>query len=169
MIQVVFVLMIIANDYSRCQMVAQDEMNEMSEQNEVNEHEGGVEEERITNESGRSGEEYDPDFSRISKNIDSGDDLHPIELIAHSILSGPLDNLHENFQLLHKSQIILLTRLKLIEERLASIQNTNKSIDDKDINGDIQKIRAIRVRLQGIDKVLDKITKRIDKIDIEQV
>lgn len=94
-------------------------------------------------------------------------DLHPIELIAHSVLNEPLDSLHENFELLHKSQVILLTRLKLIEQKLEKYgqQQANQSLGNSlPITEAVGKIRSIKKRLQEIDKVLDKIDKRVDKL-----
>lgn len=92
-------------------------------------------------------------------------DLHPIELIAHQILSGPLDNLNDNFESLHNSQVILLTRLKSIEQRLTnlSIQSNDKVID---IQEELARIKVIRKRLQSSQKKLGKIDKRLEGLQL---
>lgn len=92
--------------------------------------------------------------------MDEGD-LHPIEIIAHSILNGPLENLNENFNLLHKSQVILLTRLKLIEDRLQEFQKMSASLGERDVSQAINRVQIIRKRLESIDKKLDDIDSRV--------
>lgn len=91
-------------------------------------------------------------------------DLHPIELIAHSVLSGPLDSLNENFELLHKSQVVLLTRLKLIEQKLEQFQQIHGTIDNKPITDTIGRIKGIKKRLQEVERRLDSIDKRVDNM-----
>jgi predicted nucleic acid-binding Zn-ribbon protein len=93
-------------------------------------------------------------------------DIHPVELIAHSLLSGSLENLTENFDQLHQSQIILLTRLNLIEQKLAQFTNKGSEITHTDtIAKYLAAIKTLRKRLGVVIKTLDKVDKRVAKID----
>lgn len=84
-------------------------------------------------------------------------DFHPIELAAHSILSGSLDSIHENFSLLHQSQHILITRLKHIEHRLQTLENA-KDFSEEDVT-------AIRARIGAIQKQLDTQRRVLSEVD----
>lgn len=98
----------------------------------------------------------------------SSDDLHPIELTAHTLLSGSLDNLNDNFEILNQSQLILLTRLKFIEERLLSFKNValdQSGIDDKEVVKNFDKIKELQKRLTGVGKVLEKVEERVERIE----
>lgn len=91
---------------------------------------------------------------------------HPIELIAHSILGGPLDRLQEDFELLGLSQYILLNRIRLIEERLESLKTVmfeeENTLDEKEVLEGIEKVKQIRKRLYSTLKTLDKVEKRVE-------
>lgn len=91
-------------------------------------------------------------------------DFHPIELTAHSLLSGSLDTLHENFVLLHQSQHILLTRLRLIEDRLKQI-NTELAVSGKELVQVQARIRALRKKLSDVAKILVKVDKRVGQLE----
>lgn len=91
-------------------------------------------------------------------------DFHPIELTAHSLLSGSLDNLHENFVLLHQSQHILLTRLRLIEDRLKEI-HTELAVSGKDVTQVQARIRAVRKKLADVAKILVKVDRRVGQLE----
>lgn len=97
------------------------------------------------------------------------DNLHPIELTAFSILSGPLDHLAEDFELLGQSQYILFTRLKLIEERLKSFRKViledGNYIDEKETGAAFDRIRDLRKRLSNCIKVLSKVEGRVSKLE----
>ncbi|KAK6199976.1 uncharacterized protein RJT21DRAFT_114419 [Scheffersomyces amazonensis] len=95
-------------------------------------------------------------------------DLHPIEEIAHSLLSGSLDNLNENFELLDQSQLILLTRLKIIEERLQGYQKIafeDSKIREEELVTYMNKIKDLEKRLQVTLKTMTKIDDRIAKME----
>lgn len=94
-------------------------------------------------------------------------DLHLIEVIAHSLLSGGLDNLNDNFESLSKSQLILLTRLDLIEAHLTQLshQVDATAIPDARVNLLLTRIKAIRKRIKLASKTLAKVEKRLDKLD----
>lgn len=91
---------------------------------------------------------------------------HPIELVAHSILGGPLDRLQEDFELLGLSQYILLNRIRLIEERLESLKTVmfeeENTLDEKEVLDGIEKVKQIRKRLFSMLKTLDKVEKRVE-------
>lgn len=91
-------------------------------------------------------------------------DFHPIELTAHSLLSGSLDNLHENFVLLHQSQHILLTRLRLIEDRLKEI-HTELAVSGKDVTQVQARIRTLRKKLADVAKILVKVDRRVSQLE----
>lgn len=126
-----------------------DEMfsNDRSESNVVQQHSEVLEHEH---ESGISG-------------------LHPIELTAHSILNAPLDHLYEDFELLGQSQYILLTRLRLIEDRLKSFKKVviddGNMTSEKEISETFNKIRELKKRLSVTVKSLDKVETRVEKMN----
>lgn len=91
-------------------------------------------------------------------------DFHPIELTAHSLLSGSLDQLHENFVLLHQSQHILLTRLRLIEDRLKQL-NKELSLSGKDMVQVQSRTRMLRKKLAEVAKTLVKVDQRVRQLE----
>lgn len=95
--------------------------------------------------------------------------LHPIELTAHSILNAPLDHLNEDFELLGQSQYILLTRLRLIEERLKSFKKVviddGNMTSEKEITETFNKIRELKKRLGLTVKSLDKVEARVERMN----
>lgn len=100
----------------------------------------------------------------------SGDlhnDLHQIELTAHALLSASLDNLNENFELLNQSQLILLTRLKIIEERLSNFKSiiNDNTINEKELEEQFNKIKQLRKRLDRCLKMTESIEMRVDKLE----
>lgn len=94
-------------------------------------------------------------------------DLHLIEVIAHSLLSGGLDNLNDNFESLNKSQLILLTRLDLIEAHLNQLsqQVDATAVPEARVQQMLTRIKAIRKRIKLASKTLAKVEKRLDKLD----
>lgn len=89
-------------------------------------------------------------------------DIHQIELIAHSLLSSPLDNLSENFESLNQSQLILLTRLNLIEQKLKQVEND--SVTDS-VQSHLATIKILKSRLLISLSKLDKIDERLNNIE----
>lgn len=104
---------------------------------------------------------------------DAGDshDLHPIELTAHAVLSGSLDTLHENFELLNQLQYILLTRLKLMEGRLAgfrkSVVDNPQKITETEVGDVLVRVRAARRRLEASLKTLGKVEGRVEGLAVQ--
>ncbi|CUM62802.1 uncharacterized protein PRCAT00000360001 [Priceomyces carsonii] len=96
-------------------------------------------------------------------------DLHPMELMAHSVLSGPLDGLNESFEQLSQSQLILLTRLRLIEERLTSFKKSvtdeGNMLDDKEVASNIDRIKDLTKRAGISFKTLSEIEKRVERMN----
>lgn len=98
-------------------------------------------------------------------------DLHPIELTAHTLLSSSLDHLNENFKQLNQSQIILFTRLRLIEKRLkgfqAAVSNSNETEEEGDeiVSEILIKIKAIKKKLLSSVKTLKKVDARVGRMD----
>ncbi|KAF3987705.1 hypothetical protein FT663_03704 [Candidozyma haemuli var. vulneris] len=94
------------------------------------------------------------------------EDFHPIELAAHSLLSGPLDSLNDNFLQLHRSQHVLLTRLKMISERLDQIEKGfGEGIAGQDVTAAHQQIKAMKAKLQESQKRLGGVEKRVEGLD----
>ncbi|KAK6462558.1 hypothetical protein DFJ63DRAFT_162199 [Scheffersomyces coipomensis] len=99
---------------------------------------------------------------------DNNYDLHPIEEVAHTLLSGSLDNLDDNFESLDQSQLILLTRLKVIEDRLLTFKKIafeDGVINDDELTNYVNKIKDLQKRLSVTSKALSRIENRIDKMD----
>lgn len=94
--------------------------------------------------------------------MDAEIDFHPVELAAHSLLSGPLDGLHESFGLLHESQHVFLTRLRHIEEKL---QKYEDSQFDVDVEATQAHVRLLRKRLAEVTRILQKVEKRLQQAE----
>ncbi|KAM9889495.1 hypothetical protein OXX79_012122 [Metschnikowia pulcherrima] len=91
-------------------------------------------------------------------------DFHPVELTAHFLLSGPLDNLHDNFSSLHESQKILLTRLHLIETRLSRISEDldSSNFDTTDIQ---TRVKTLWNKLSDCASSTSKLDKRVEILE----
>lgn len=90
------------------------------------------------------------------------DDYHPVELAAHAVVSGPLDSLHERFEGLEHSQVVLLTRLQAIEKRLVQLSEVfEDGITEKEVAGAYQRAREMRVKMASNLKVLKEIERRV--------
>lgn len=88
---------------------------------------------------------------------DSGD-LHPIELVAHFLLSDSLNNLHESFLLLHESQHLLLNRLQVLEDKLTlQLELAKMQVFD---------FSLVRARVKAVNKKLAETRKIFDQVDI---
>ncbi|CAI5759789.1 unnamed protein product [Candida verbasci] len=100
-------------------------------------------------------------------NTSTGSGLHPIELTAHTLLNGSFENLNENFNMLNQSQVILLTRLKIIESKLNNFKELigNNYINEKKLTEKFKKIKSLRKRLEFVLLKLDKIDKRVAKLE----
>lgn len=88
-------------------------------------------------------------------------DFHPIELAAHSLLSGSLDSLNENFLQLHRSQHVLLTRLKMISDRLDKIEGgLGDKIAASDVTAVYQQVKAIKAEVARVGETANKSRKK---------
>lgn len=78
-----------------------------------------------------------------------------------------VDNLNENFELLNQSQLILLTRLKIIEERLSNFKSVinDNTINEKELEEQFNKIKQLRKRLDRCLKMTESIEMRVDKLE----
>lgn len=93
-------------------------------------------------------------------------DYHAIELATHTILSNLLDSLHDNFELLHQSQFILLTRLKLIEQRIKGFQTAlDNTITPTELQHKLASIVTLRKRLEQVLAKMDTVSSRLLKIE----
>lgn len=90
-------------------------------------------------------------------------DFHPIELAAHSLLSASLDSVHENFNLLHQSQHILLTRLKHIEHRLLLLEASPDLLSEQDMVDFQERIHRAQKQLADQNKILVDVSKRLGR------
>lgn len=102
--------------------------------------------------------------SHASTMSDEDIDFHPIELTAHSLLSGSLDTLHESFVQLHQSQHILVTRLRILEDKLKHLDR-----DPDDPKHDVvvvqARVRSLRKKLAEVAKTLVKVNERVAAIE----
>ncbi|KAI3404737.2 hypothetical protein KGF56_002440 [Candida oxycetoniae] len=97
---------------------------------------------------------------------ESINDVHPVELTAHTVLSGPLDSLNASLASLDESQMELLTKLKLLEDRLTTFKKLTESnfVDEKQLSAHSNKVKEFSKRLSVILKQLDKLEARVDKL-----
>lgn len=102
-------------------------------------------------------------MSADSEFQDDPPDYHPIELAAHSILSSLLDSLHDNFELLHQSQFVLLTRLKQMEQRVKRYQESGSPVAAAEVQSKTLTIAQLRKRLETLVTKLDEINQRLEK------
>lgn len=91
-------------------------------------------------------------------------DLHPIELVAHFLLSDSLENLHEMFLLLHESQHLLLRRLLVIEEKLTNQLELAKK-RDFDVALVYARLKAVNKKVNETRQVFDLVEKRLDRLE----
>lgn len=97
--------------------------------------------------------------------MSNGDvDFHPIELTAHFLLSGAIDSLQENFELLHQSQKILLTRLNHIDDRLRKL-DTQLDEYDFDLSPVYARIKELKKVLKTCELSLRKDNQIVDQIE----
>lgn len=87
-------------------------------------------------------------------------DLHPIELVAHFLLSDSLENLHETFSLLHESQRLLLNRLQALEKKMKSqLELTERR--DFDVSLVHGRIKALSKKLTEIRKIFELVESKL--------
>lgn len=91
-------------------------------------------------------------------------DLHPIEMVAHFLLSDSLENLQETFSLLHESQHLLLNRLQVLEGKLKTQLDLAKK-RDHDIALVHTRIRAVGKKLNETHKSFDIIEAKLDRLE----
>lgn len=86
-------------------------------------------------------------------------DVHPMELVVQSVIGESLETLSTNLQLLHESQVVLLARIKIVDEKM-------KKFDElmvKEVGG--IDIKAANERMSGVKKRLTAVYHRLQKID----
>lgn len=108
-------------------------------------------------------------YKAIIMGTDYGiNDLHPLELTTYSVLNGSLDNLNDNFEQLNKSQTILLTRLKLIEERIKKFQSEILDGDgtglEKNILQALNQIKDLKKRMRTCLQTSSKVDARVERL-----
>lgn len=91
--------------------------------------------------------------------------LHPLEVTAHTVLSGPLDSLGNSLERLGTSQVTLFTRLRLLQDILSRYdQAARDAPTEKDLARVSERIRGLRKRLAATVKSLEQTDKKVDSL-----
>lgn len=86
-------------------------------------------------------------------------DIHPMELVVQSVLGKSLESLSGQLQTLHESQIVLIARLKVIEEKLK--KSEGQLTVDIDVKHTEERIMLVKKRLQNALATLTIVEQRI--------
>lgn len=94
-------------------------------------------------------------------------DLHPIELVAHFLLSDSLENLHDTFLRLHESQCLLLNRLLVLEDKLNGQLELAKKLefDLDDLGLANTRIKALSKKLNETRDIFVSIERRLQVLE----
>ncbi|CDR40511.1 CYFA0S05e01266g1_1 [Cyberlindnera fabianii] len=99
-------------------------------------------------------------FSTTSAAVQRSD-VHPIELVVQSVLGDSLDALATQLQTLHESQVVLMARLKVIEEKLKRWEvETEQDVDIKKMH---DRLVESKKRLTTVLAKLSEIEQRTKK------
>lgn len=91
--------------------------------------------------------------------------LHPLEVTAHTVLSGPLDSLGDSLEQLGTSQVTLLARLRLLQDLLTQYEQAARvAPTEKDVARVFERIRGLRKRLAATMKRLERSDAEVDSL-----
>ncbi|KAH3684010.1 hypothetical protein WICPIJ_005033 [Wickerhamomyces pijperi] len=114
-------------------------------------------------------------YNEQSNNL-TGADPDPMELVVQSVIGQSLDSAYHNLQTLHESQIVLIARIKILEEKMKRYREILKKSDQlfkkgtgstatDHERGDLQEceqlVSLIRSKLQGINEKIGLIERRM--------
>ncbi|ODV59599.1 uncharacterized protein ASCRUDRAFT_81896 [Ascoidea rubescens DSM 1968] len=118
--------------------------------------------------------DYDHESSSVVSNVttstsnSASSNIHPLELIVQSIIGPSIESYSKKLNNLQESQMVLTSRIKLLQIRIANIDKDLDLIDlnqlnnlDNEINF---KIKMLKEKLVGIFNLLKVIENRVNKI-----
>ncbi|KAH3674593.1 hypothetical protein WICMUC_003139 [Wickerhamomyces mucosus] len=95
----------------------------------------------------------------------STNDIHPIELVVQSVIGESLENSYTHLQTLHESQVVLIARLKIMEQQIKKYREHIKMGNELNIGTAQDMITALHQRINKINSKLEVIEKRLDHIE----
>ncbi|ODQ59787.1 hypothetical protein WICANDRAFT_62372 [Wickerhamomyces anomalus NRRL Y-366-8] len=85
-----------------------------------------------------------------------------MELVVQSLLGGPLEGLSNHLQTLHESQVVLIARLKILEEKLRKY--SDQLTIDIDVKGTNERLHIVKKKLTKIQSTLKIVEDRFEKL-----
>lgn len=98
------------------------------------------------------------DVSSSDSQLRLDDDVHPIEQVVQSIVGSSLDALNSKLLELQQSQVILVSRIRLLESKLVEI---DQNISIANANLLVSRANTLRSRLAGVLALLQTIQRRV--------
>jgi hypothetical protein len=86
-------------------------------------------------------------------------DIHPMELVVQRVVGPSLESLALQLQTLHESQIVLIARLKVIEEKLK--RSEGQLSIDVDVKMTEERLMGIKRRLTAVLSTLSTVEQRV--------
>lgn len=109
----------------------------------------------------------DTSLSRISTTTSRTAPVHPIELVAQSMLESPLDLLSLSLHSLYESQMILSTILNDLKMELSQCMENIGSGTETD--NCANRIHELRLKMESITHKLDLIDERVSRIETKRL
>jgi uncharacterized coiled-coil DUF342 family protein len=86
-------------------------------------------------------------------------DVHPLELVVQSVVGESLEVLATHLQTVHESQVVLIARIKAIDEKVKRWKSqADVDVDVKDME---DRLLAVKKRLKAVLEKLDAIETRV--------
>lgn len=87
--------------------------------------------------------------------------MHPVELVVQSVVGDPLQLLATHLQTVHESQVVLIARIKAIDEKVKRWQSQAElTLDVKEME---DRLTAAKKRLLTLLENLDVIETRVKR------
>lgn len=90
-------------------------------------------------------------------------DVHPMELVVQSVVGESLETLAAHLQTVHESQVVLLARIKAIDEKAKQWQQQGVATSTVDVRAMDERVAAAKRRLRALLRKLDVIETRVKR------
>lgn len=88
-------------------------------------------------------------------------DIHPLELVVQSVVGDSLEVLSTHLQTVHESQVVLIARIKAIDEKVKRWQSQAEI--DTDVKAMEERLSQVKKRLMVLLDRLDVIEARVKR------